>query len=257
MKFPTLFLLLALSGMLRAEDPPRVILAGIQMIFDDGGEDFGGFRVFNREKGTTAALIIRGGEKDIVAADEGKAKVTIGGAPTKASFFASSTLSTDRRSLRLEFETAEKVKTTEGGSVKIEGEIPVTFALGKDETRSEVFSVAKDSEIQFPEGKQGFPALKVKEIEKPTFNEDAQEVTFTINQRIDDFAGVKFYTKDGKEVEYERRSYRWMGVGRGSGEVSFSFKEEHDELVIAIESWTGVEEKILKVDLSASFAAPE
>ena len=48
-----------------------------------------------------------------------------------------------------------------------------------------------------------------------------------------------------------------MGFGgKGSGEVSYRFKEAQTELILALETWTGREEKTVQVDLKAGMAVP-
>ncbi len=235
---------------------PVVTLAGIQAVFDDGGEDFDGFRTFNAEKGRKVALIVRSGDKEMVGIDEDKVSLTIGGVKAESRFFGNTAFSKDRRALRLEFDTKEEVKIAADGTVKIAGEIPVSFAAGKEEIRSEPFATSEGVEIKFPADKKDMPALKVKSSGKPDFGDDPFEIALSTNRKMDNFAGIRFYTKDGEPVESGRRGSSWMSFGgRGSGEVVFSFEEAHTELIVALEIWTGLEEKTLKVDLDAGLAA--
>lgn len=236
---------------------PTVALAGVQVVHDDGGKDFDGFKTFNAEKGHKIALIVRSADKPLVGFDEDKATITLGGAKTECRFFSNMAFSKDRLALRLEFEADGKVKTAADGSFEVKGGLPVVLATGKEETRSEPFKVVKGAEIKFPAGKQGLPVLKVKSSGKPDFGDDPFEIEFSTNMKADTFAGIRFYTKDGKPLESERGGSSWMSFGAmGSGEVSYRFKAPQTELILAIESWTGREEKTLEVNFKAGLAAP-
>ena len=236
---------------------PVVSLAGVQVVHDDGGEDFDGFKTFNMSKGHKVALIVRNQGKTMVDFDEDKASITLGGAKTECSYFKSMAFSKDRLALKLEFEAKDKPRLAPDGSLEVKGGLPIILATGKEEIRSEVFAVAKGSEIRFAAGKEGLPILKVKSTGKPKFSDAEFEIEFSTNRKLDEFAGVRFYTKDGKPVESDWGGSSWMGFGgKGSGEVSYRFKEAQTELILALETWTGREEKTVQVDLKAGMAVP-
>jgi hypothetical protein len=58
---------------------PTVSLAGIEVVMDDGGKDFDGFKTFNMSQGHHVALIVRSKGKAIIGFDEDKAAITLGG----------------------------------------------------------------------------------------------------------------------------------------------------------------------------------
>ena len=102
------------------------------------------------------------------------------------------------------------------------------------------------------------PTLKIKSIGKPDYGDAAFQVEFSTNRRVDEFAGFKFYTKDGKPLEAEKGGSSWMGFGKsGSGDVTYQFKTKQTDLIIAVETWTGSEQITLKVDLTAGLALPK
>lgn len=256
MKALYLLPLIATSAIQAAE--PTVTLAGIQVVLDDGEEDFDGFKTFNMSKGYNVALIVRSPEKTMVGFHEDKATITLGGAETDCTFFSNMAFSEDRLSMKLEFNTSDAVLTDEQGRFKIEGELPIVLATGKEEVRAEPFAVKVGAKVVFPEGTKGMPALKVKTLGKPDYGDAEFQITFSTNMQMDEFAGVVFYDKDGKEVEAESGGSSWMGFGgKGSGEVSYQFKSEPVELILAVEQWSGREELTLKVDLSAGMAMPK
>ena len=238
---------------------PEVKLAGMQIVYDAAEKEYDGFKTYNNDVGHEIALLIRSSDKMIVGFDDEKATMKIGGAAAKCKFFGSNmAFSKDHRTMRVEFGTEKPVQAAADGTLKIIGELPVTLASGTEETRSEPFTVAKDTAVKFPADKTAMPTLKVKSSGKPQWGDDAFEISFTTNQRAEEFAGIKFYTKDGKLVEADRTSTGWMGFGKtGSGEMTYSFKTPQTDLILALESWTGSEKKTLKVDLNATLASPK
>lgn len=236
---------------------PTVTLAGIQVVLDDGEKDFDGFKTFNMGKGHNVALIVRSDGKTMVDFDEDKATITLGGAKTECSFFSSMAFSKDRHALKLEFHATDPVSTDAQGHFKVEGEFPVVLAGGKEETRSAAFEVKKGSKVDFAEGTEGMPKLEIKSIGKPDYGDDELEIEFSTTRRIDEFAGIRFYTKDGKPVEAEQGGSSWMGFGnKGSGAFSYRFKTKQTDLILAVETWSGREEVNVKVDFSAGIATP-
>jgi hypothetical protein len=232
---------------------PEVTLAGLQAVLDDGDKDFDGFKTFNQDKGINIALIVRSPDKDIIGFDDDKAALVLGGVNAKPRFFAK--IADSRKALRLEFEAGDGIKLEPDGSVKVTGTIQVTFATGKEETRSEVFAVAEGTEIRFADDKKGVPALKVKASGKPKFGDAAWEIELSTDRKPDDIAGIRFYTRDGKTVDSKRSGSSWMSfAGKGSGTIGFTFEKAPVDLIAGVENWIGLEQKTLTVDLSAGLA---
>ncbi len=251
-----LFLPLLALPLLHAAEP-TVTLAGIQVVFDDGEKDFDGFKTFNMSKGHSVALIVRSEGKTMVDFDDDKATITVGGAKTDCHFFSNMAFSDNRLAMKLEFKTTDPVKMDADGNIKIEGGLPVTLATGKAETRSAPFEAKVGTDVTFPGGDKDLPILKVKSAAKSDYDDDIYEIEFSTNRRLDDYAGFRFYTKDGKPVEADRGGSSWMGGflgSKGSGDVSYRFKAKPTDLILAVETWTGREEINIKVDLSAGLA---
>lgn len=239
---------------------PTVTLAGVQVVFDDGEKDFDGFRTFNMQKGYNVALIVRSEGKTMIDFNEDKATITLGGAETDCSFFSNMAFSDNRLAMKLEFKASDPVKMDADGKIKIEGGLPIVLATGKAETRSAPFEAKVGTAVTFPGGDKELPELKVISAGKSDYDDDVFEIEFSTNRRVDDYAGFRFYTKDGKPVEAEQGGSSWMGGflgSKGSGEVSYRFKAMPTDLILAVETWTGREEITLKVDLSAGLALPK
>lgn len=233
---------------------PVAELAGLQVVYDSGEKDFDGFRTFNMEEGHKVALIVRSTAKPMVGFDEDKAQITIGGAKSKTGFFMSNmSFSDDQKSMKLEFETKGKVQPNAKGELEVKGKLPVTIASTKAEIRSAAFIVKAGEAIVFPADQKALPTLKITKSGKPNYGDNVLAIEFSTNMKMDGFAGVKFLTKDGKEVKSNKGGSSWMGFnGNGSGTVEYEFSAKQEELIMVLESWTDKEEKIIEVDLKAS-----
>ena len=251
--------LIALSFAHAAE--PNVTLAGMQVVFDDGEKEFNGFRTFNATKGHAAALIVRSDGKTMVGFDKDKATITLGGAKTSCSFFSSNGFSDDRLAMKLEFRTTESVEPDADGNIRVMGNLPVTLASGKAETRSARFEAKVGTAVKFPKRSKGVPALKIKSIDESSYDKGAYEVMFSTNRQFEEYAGFQFYTEDGKPVEADKIGSSWSSSfgrkGKGSGSITFKFKAKPDVLIVAVETWTNSEDVTLQVDLAAGFASPK
>lgn len=250
---PLLFgLLLAPLAAIAAE--PSVKLAGLQVVWNDGDKQFGFFKTYNMEEGISVCLIASLPDKQIVGIEEDDAKLQIGGATAKARFYnGDSALSKDRHSLRLEFTAPGSFRTEADGKIKITGGIPVKVATGSEETKSSPLALKAGSKVAFPAEKTGLPTLSVHSVEKKN---DETRVNFSTDRKRDELKGVKFYDKEGKEIESDFYSSSWSSFGgKGSGVMTFSFKTAPEELVIGLETWTGSETVNVKVDFAAGLAA--
>ena len=162
---------------------------------------------------------------------------------------------TDKR--RMTWSYAEKALTRAGVSEVGILAILSTLASGKAETHSQPFAVAEGTKVEFPADAKDMPSLKIKSTGKPKWGDNKLEIEFTTNRKVDDFAGIRFLDKDGKEIESDRGGSSWMSMmGKGSGTFSYTFKSEPKELILVVDSWTGSETVKVPVDLKAGLAMP-
>jgi hypothetical protein len=75
--------------------------------------------------------------------------------------------------------------------------------------RSDVFAAKEGTAVTFPKDAEGMPVLKVKSAGKPRFGDGGFEIEFSTNRKIDEFAGFRFYTKEGEPVEAEQSGSSW------------------------------------------------
>lgn len=253
MKILPVSLMLLGSSLLMAD--PEADLAGIQVVYDSAEKDFR-FRTFNTNEAHNVALVVRSKAKPMVGFDEDKAEITIGGAKAKAGFFSSQmSFSDDKKSMKLEFRTNDKVQLNDKGELEVKGKLPVTLASTKAEIRSEVFLIKEGEAIVFPADQKGLPTLKIAKTGKPKYGNHEFSIDLSTNMKMDDFAGVKFLTKDGQDVKANKAGASWSTFGNVySGTVEYGFSSKPEELILVIENWTDKEEKIIEVDLKASLA---
>jgi hypothetical protein len=234
---------------------PLVKLNGLQVVFEDGLKVSNGIRTYGAKKGHGVSLVVLGDDKYIVGFDIEKAVVTIGGAAAKCPGMVPSV---DRHICHAEFTTSNKVNISADGTLKIIGELPVTLATGKEEVRSALFKVEEGAAVKFPASPLDLPTLKVKSSGKSKWDNEPLQIVFTINRHVDVYAGIRFYGKDGESVAARRGDSKFQLSGDSiSGEVTYTFKENQKELILAVEAWTGREEKKLKVDLRGGLVIPE
>lgn len=233
---------------------PTVTLAGIRTIWNDAEKEFDGFKTFNSDKGTAVAVLISVTEGSIVAFDDDKAKFTINGKPAKVRFGGD--ISKDHKHLKLEVETTAAVTAAELATLKLEGALPITTATGSTEIKSDPFEVKPDTKVTFTTGK--LPAersLTVDKSGKPEWGDDPFQVSFKSDRKFDEFASISFTGADGKALESSRGGSSTMSMmGKTTAEVSYTFKQKADKLVMVLSVWTGFESKPLKISLSAADA---
>jgi len=249
--FSCAFVLTTLS--LHAAEP-TVTLAGIRTIWNDAEKEFDGFKTFNSDKGTAVAVLISVTDGGIVAFDDDKAKLTINGKPAKVRFGGD--ISKDHKHLKLEIETEAPITAAELGTLKLEGSLPITTATGSIEIKSEAFEAKPGTKVVFPAGKLPTErSLTVEKSGKPEWGDDPFQVSFKSNRKFDEFANVAFTSADGKALEAARGGSSSMSMmGKTTAEVSYTFKQKTDKLVMVLSAWTGFESKPLKISLSAADA---
>jgi len=233
---------------------PTVTLAGIRTVWNDGEKEFDGFKTFNSEKGTAVAVIISVTEGSIVAFDDDKAKFTLSGKPAKIHFGGD--ISKDHKHLKLEIETETPLAAADLASLKLEGTLPITTATGSTEIKSDPFEAKPGTKVTFTTTKLPTErSLTVEKAGKPEWGDDPFQVSFKSDRKFDEFANITFAGVDGKSLESSRGGSSTMTMmGKTTAEVSYTFKQKADKLVMVLSAWTGFESKPLKISLSAADA---
>ncbi|OYV06617.1 MAG: hypothetical protein CFE26_05355 [Verrucomicrobiales bacterium VVV1] len=233
---------------------PTVTLAGIRTIWNDGEKEFDGFKTFNSEKGTAVAVIISVTEGSIVAFDDKKANFTLGGKPAKVRFGGD--ISKNHKHLKLEIETETPLAAADLAGMKLEGTLPITTATGSSEIKSDPFDAKTGTKVTFTTTKLPTErSLTVDKSGKPEWGDDPFQVSFKSDRKFDEFANITFTSADGKSLESSRGGSSTMTMmGKTTAEVSYTFKQKTDKLVMVLSAWTGFESKPLKISLSAADA---
>lgn len=233
---------------------PAVSLAGIRTVWNDAEKEFDGFKTFNSDKGTAVAVLVSVTEGSIVAFDDDKAKFTINGKPAKVRFGGD--ISKDHKHLKLEVETPAPLTAAELASLKLEGTLPITTATGSTEIKSDPFDAKPGTKVTFTTTKLPTErSLTVEKSGKPEWGDDPFQISFKSDRKFDEFANIAFTGADGKTLESSRGGSSTMTMmGKTTAEVSYTFKQKTDKLVMVLSAWTGFESKPLKISLSAADA---
>jgi hypothetical protein len=235
------------------EADPVVALTGIQVVLDTYYAGFSGGQFDEEQQGHMVTLLVSS-KKPIIWYHRDKVKMTIGGVDTKSEvFMKDSVYSEDKKAMMTRFVTEDegKVQLNAKSELEVKGKIPVMVASTKAEIRSAAFQARVGETITFPAGQKGLPTLKISSIEK---DEDNYIIGFSTNMSMDSFPSVKFLTKDGKDVDFDSDFYTgsWFGTDDDGADWGYKFYSEQKELIIALEVWTDIEEKIIEVDLKSS-----
>ena len=221
--------------------------AGVQMVWDDGGDHFGNFKTFNTKKGIKLALFLKTDGSSFVKLDQGKSKVTLCGEKGMCWFFGSSSISKDGKMLRLEV-GADGAKPVDG-KIKVEGELVVISATGKGQISTEMIEWKKGGSVKFPK-ESGLPTFKIEKTGKPKWGDEKWEVTLKCSQDFERFVSVKFVDDKGVEHKGKRGSSSSMGfLGKKTVTVSYKASEVLTKAKMVVEYWDGVKEEKVPVNL--------
>lgn len=228
-------LLLGFSATLAHSDI-TVKPAGMQIVWDDGGETFDGFKTFNSKPGVNLVFHLTTDKGKLIGVDTEKSKVQVGGAESYCSFYdSSSSRSKDGKTIKLELNT-EGAQPTEG-KFKTSGEIVVSTANGSAELSSSDIEWKKGSKVQFPE-QANLPIFEIDKIGKPSWGDDKWEVTLKTNKKFDKFVSVKFIDENGKEHKATRGSWSSMSMfGKSSVTVSYKAPVKITKAKMVVEVW--------------------
>lgn len=220
---------------------------GMQVIWDDGGETFGGFKTFNHNEGVQVSFLLESDGASFIKIDDDASKVKIGGQEADCSFFGQqSELSKDGKKLRIEFDAKEA--KAEGGKVPVSGEIVVQTASKKGEVASNEVEWKKGAVLKFPE-ESGMPAFTIDKVGKPEWGDEEFEVTLKCNKDYPEPAGVKFIDENGKEQEADRSGSMRMGFGKMVKiEVSYKAKKAMTKGKMVVEYWKDLEKVSVPVE---------
>lgn len=221
--------------------------AGVQMVWDDGGEHFGNFKTFNTKKGIKLALFLKNDKASFVKLDQNKSAVKVCGEKGRCSFFGSSSISEDGKMLKLEV-GADGAKPVDG-KIVVKGELVVISATGKGEVSTEMVEWKKGGSVQFPKD-SGLPTFKIETMGKPKWGDEKWEVTLKCSEDYEQFVSVKFIDEKGVEHKAKRGSWSSMGFfGKKTVTVSYKAPEVLTKAKMVVEYWKGTQEEKVPVNL--------
>lgn len=229
---------------------------GLQSVWDDGGDTFGGFKTFNSKPGVKIALHVQTDKDTLIGIDEKESKVNVGGVEALYSFYASSSsISKDGKTLRLDIK-AEGAKPV-NGKIVTSGEVVVSTANGKKLISSEVLEWKKGAKVQFPK-EANLPTFEIDKIGKPDWGDEKWEVTLKTNKEFDKFVSVKFIDEQGKEHNAKRGGSSSMTfLGKTSVTVSYKAPENISKAKMVVEVWKGLNKTKVPVNFTLGNSGPE
>lgn len=230
--------------------------AGVQIVWDDGGDSFGGFTTFNTKPGVNLALHIHTDSDSLIGIDQDQSKVTLGGAEAQVSFFgSSSSIAKDGKTLKLEINA--KGAQPVDGKFKTTGAIVVTTANGKTQFTTDLIDWKKGTKVQFPK-EANLPPFEIKSVGKPSWGDEKWEVTLNTNQKFESFISVTFIDDKGKEHKANQGSSSSMsGLGMTSVSVSFKAPETISKAKMVVEVWKGLKKTTVPVHFTLGASGAE
>lgn len=250
----TTLLLSGMAPLCSAEITAKPV--GLQVVWDDGGDSFGGFTTFNSKPGVNLALHIHTDSDSLIGIDQNESKVTVGGAEGQLSFFgSSSSIAKDGKTLKLEI-NAKGAKPT-NGKFKTTGEVVVTTANGKTQFTTELIDWKAGAKVEFPK-EANLPTFEVESVGKPDWGDEKWEVSLKTNKKFESFVSVTFIDDKGKEHKAKKGSSSSMsGLGMTSVTVSFKAPETISKAKMVVEAWKGLTKTKVPVNFTLGAAGAE
>ena len=258
------FLLVAVFVVPSLAQEPTVRVAGVQVIRETVGEDFGNKLVpFNtHEKGSSLALIVAAGAGKIIALDDEASKVQSFVDDKGTNLLAGESrfgrdgfgpfpkVSEDGKAGMMEVR-GSGAPAAGATKLRLKGSIAVVTGSKTEAVKSTPFLLKEGSKVSV-----GNIELTVEKVGKPDFGDHALEVTVsTSNNEIKTIADVKFLDENGGEVEVESTGSSSSGFnGQFDYQKSYGLSKNLDgkKVVLQFEVWTDLEEKVIPVDITAS-----
>ena len=222
-----------------SQTTPTIEPAGMQIVWDSLKKEFNGFGIYNGTEGTNVTLAIKGGGKSIIAFNRKQSKVSIqyGGKDLGGEFGSWGKFSEDGKIMRLEAKT-DQLPAGKATNLKLTGSVEIVTA-SKSETKSVGPQALKvGDKLTFGEDF----TCEVTKLGKPTYGNDELEITFKWKHEISKLSAVRFFNKEGKEIESKSSGRSSFGsLGKMTVTKSYKLKKKSDVLKIEMELWTDAE----------------
>jgi len=222
--------------------------AGMKIVWKPLKDEFDGFQTYNSSEGTYITLALRGGDKGIIGFNKDKSKVTIsdGTNDLGGKFGMWNKISKDGKVMRIEI-SSEKLPAADAATLKLTGKLDVTVASKTETQSTEAREFKKGDKVELTDDFK----FEIDKIGKPKWGKDPLEVTFKWNRKVPEFAAVRFYDKEGKEIESSKGGSGSSGfLGKYTVTKSYKLKKKSDVLKIEMDLWMDAKTITLPVDVT-------
>jgi hypothetical protein len=221
--------------------------AGMKIVWKSLKDEFDGFQTYNSSEGAYITLALRGGDKVIIGFDKDKSKVTIsdGTKDLGGKFGMWNKTSKDGKVMRIEV-SSEKLPAADATTLKLTGTLDVNVASKTDTKSTEAREFKKGDKVELTDDFK----FEIDKIGKPKWGKDPLELTFKWSRKVPELAAVRFYDKEGKEIESSKGGSGWSGfLGKYTVTKSYKLKKESEILKIEMDLWADAETITLPVNV--------
>lgn len=221
---------------------PKVEVSGVQLVWKDDAEAFGGFDLFGAQRPVSLALVADGGGEKVIAFDsDGSSLDSFGddkGGKFEAKIGPFDKIAEDGSGVR--FELWSEDAPTQGATALIaRGTVKIRTGGATATRKSEIVALTKGGEVELGEGL----AFEISKVGKPDWGDDPMQVELKINRDIPEVAAVRFYDKNGQEIESSESGSGRMGfMKKVTVTKGYTLKREVKEVRLEMDVWTDMEE---------------
>ena len=246
---------------------PTIECIGLQVSHISKEMEFSQLNPFSGGKaGTTVALMIRSQDNKIIEIDLDKSKLEafidstrkslLSGKGSQGGFgdkdgFGPFPKTADDGKVGLVTVRASSVPSKGATKIGVKGTIVAQFGSKTKKLKSDPIELSKGTKVAL-----GGIDFSIKNVGKPSFGNDAQEVTLsTTNSQITTLAGVQFYDGNGKLIESRSGSSGRFGfAGNNTYSQSYLLKTAiQGKATIEFETWTDLEEKEIPFSITTIY----
>lgn len=220
----------------------------MQVVWNDGGKAFGGFKTYNTSEGISMVFHLKSDGASFIDADDDGSKLEICGKKARPKFFNSDgDISEDGKMIKIEM-SADGAKAVDG-KAQVKGSIAVVTGTETATSSTELIEWKKDTEVSFPEG-SNLPTFTVSKVGKPDWGDEEFAITLKCKQDLMDPVSVKFVEEDGTEHEAKSDGYSRMSFGNNvTLELGYKTEKKFSKAKLVIEYWKDAKTVEVPVDM--------
>jgi len=211
-----------------------------------GGEDIAA-PAFHATPGTTLVLVCRPPEGGVIGLDTDASTVSVfhddrgnsllGGVSkrgrAKSSIGSFPVVAGDGSAVRFEVEGG-KLPAADATAIEVEGSLRVRLASGKASHQHDGATLAVQQPIS-----AGPIAGKVTKVGAPEWGDAKLQVELTFPMALEQLAGVRFLTPEGKAIKASQSSSMRMGIGaKTTTKLTFDLAEKVERATVVFDVWT-------------------